>query len=515
MAKPFDHAPARLQRRAVLALLAATLTAVLVPEQADAGVYTAVQCHPSFSAGRSDARFTRSSGDYAPTAACRQGGAGFRSRTGAHRPATGAPGHGRSPPRPGPSSSTPPPASRSGGRNRPPDPRPDGGRAAIDRTGQRRSAPDDLERPRRQRGCEAPVRPRAQLRPQRRRARADESRSPPPLGRDAALGRPVGRLRHRPGRPGEPRPWGAGRRRRWRGSRGRARGQRPAGGRAPVSLRPGRIDRAAPRALSPQRRCEPAGEHRGRPVSPGGKRPSPLRHRLRGGRRRQRRLRQQAGEGGQQLPDLAGDERCLAGGVTAGHRARLRRRAGRSPAHRGAPARLRRLSRFRRPRLRGGAGSRSGRSRARSRHPVDRPRRALQRADPARAEPATPGGLLAGTDRRSGTVHEDPLPRAPTAEASPSQGAAGGRSAALHHPDPRARRGQADRPHRGAGGPALGAGRERPDRRGRRLPGSYRFHATTERRTYRFRALVPRQAGYPYARGTSRTKRKVVRGEPR
>jgi hypothetical protein len=44
--------------------------------------------------------------------------------------------------------------------------------------------------------------------------------------------------------------------------------------------------------------------------------------------------------------------------------------------------------------------------------------------------------------------------------------------------------------------------------------GSYRFHATTERRTYRFRALVPRQAGYPYARGTSRTKRKVVRGEP-
>lgn len=42
--------------------------------------------------------------------------------------------------------------------------------------------------------------------------------------------------------------------------------------------------------------------------------------------------------------------------------------------------------------------------------------------------------------------------------------------------------------------------------------GGYRFHATHGRRVYRFRALVPRQAGYPYAPGTSAVKRKVVKG---
>ncbi|MDX6638305.1 MAG: hypothetical protein QOJ01_1816 [Solirubrobacterales bacterium] len=41
---------------------------------------------------------------------------------------------------------------------------------------------------------------------------------------------------------------------------------------------------------------------------------------------------------------------------------------------------------------------------------------------------------------------------------------------------------------------------------------SYRFHATTRRRVYRFRALVPRQHGYPYAPGVSAVKRVVVRG---
>jgi hypothetical protein len=46
---------------------------------------------------------------------------------------------------------------------------------------------------------------------------------------------------------------------------------------------------------------------------------------------------------------------------------------------------------------------------------------------------------------------------------------------------------------------------------GGRFHGSYRFHATTRSRTYRFRALVPKQAGYPYAAGTSRVKRKRVR----
>jgi len=42
--------------------------------------------------------------------------------------------------------------------------------------------------------------------------------------------------------------------------------------------------------------------------------------------------------------------------------------------------------------------------------------------------------------------------------------------------------------------------------------GSYRFHATRGSRTYRFRALVPHQAGYPYATGTSAVMRKRVRG---
>jgi hypothetical protein len=42
--------------------------------------------------------------------------------------------------------------------------------------------------------------------------------------------------------------------------------------------------------------------------------------------------------------------------------------------------------------------------------------------------------------------------------------------------------------------------------------GAYRFHATHGRRTYRFRAVVPRQSGYPYASGASAVRRKVVRG---
>ncbi len=42
--------------------------------------------------------------------------------------------------------------------------------------------------------------------------------------------------------------------------------------------------------------------------------------------------------------------------------------------------------------------------------------------------------------------------------------------------------------------------------------GSYRFHATSGSRTYRFRALVPHQSGYPYASGTSAVKRKRVSG---
>ncbi len=41
---------------------------------------------------------------------------------------------------------------------------------------------------------------------------------------------------------------------------------------------------------------------------------------------------------------------------------------------------------------------------------------------------------------------------------------------------------------------------------------AYRFHATTGRRTYAFRAVVPKQNGYPYEAGRSRVKRAVVVG---
>ncbi|OLE36658.1 MAG: hypothetical protein AUG48_06720 [Actinobacteria bacterium 13_1_20CM_3_68_9] len=40
----------------------------------------------------------------------------------------------------------------------------------------------------------------------------------------------------------------------------------------------------------------------------------------------------------------------------------------------------------------------------------------------------------------------------------------------------------------------------------------YRFHATTGRRNYRFRAVVPSQAGYPYEAGKSKVKRITVLG---
>jgi hypothetical protein len=41
----------------------------------------------------------------------------------------------------------------------------------------------------------------------------------------------------------------------------------------------------------------------------------------------------------------------------------------------------------------------------------------------------------------------------------------------------------------------------------------YRFHATTGRRTYAFRAAVPKQSGYPYEAGRSRVKRVTVVGD--
>jgi hypothetical protein len=40
----------------------------------------------------------------------------------------------------------------------------------------------------------------------------------------------------------------------------------------------------------------------------------------------------------------------------------------------------------------------------------------------------------------------------------------------------------------------------------------YRFHATTGLRSYRFRAVVPKQHGYPYEAGKSKVKRVTVIG---
>ena len=45
-----------------------------------------------------------------------------------------------------------------------------------------------------------------------------------------------------------------------------------------------------------------------------------------------------------------------------------------------------------------------------------------------------------------------------------------------------------------------------------RWRGSYRFHATTGLRTYRFRVFVPGQPGYPFADGWSRARKVRVRG---
>jgi hypothetical protein len=41
---------------------------------------------------------------------------------------------------------------------------------------------------------------------------------------------------------------------------------------------------------------------------------------------------------------------------------------------------------------------------------------------------------------------------------------------------------------------------------------SHRFTSTTGVETYRFRAVVKRQRGYPYLRGTSRVRKVTVRG---
>jgi hypothetical protein len=79
MSKPSATRPAvRLTRRTTVALGALALAASLIPERAHAGLYTVVQCHPGFAAGAQDATFTRTSRDYLPSSACAKGGPGLR-----------------------------------------------------------------------------------------------------------------------------------------------------------------------------------------------------------------------------------------------------------------------------------------------------------------------------------------------------------------------------------------------------------------------------------------------------
>jgi len=80
----------RFGRRAALALALAALAATFAPERADAGLYTAVQCHPGYTAGSEDASYASTSRDYVPSAACARGGGGLqgghrRSHTLSHR----------------------------------------------------------------------------------------------------------------------------------------------------------------------------------------------------------------------------------------------------------------------------------------------------------------------------------------------------------------------------------------------------------------------------------------------
>jgi hypothetical protein len=77
-------------RRAALALVLTVLAAIVVPDRAQAGLYTAVQCHPGYAAGAQDAAFARTSRDFTSTTGCAKGAVGLqvkhrRSHTLTHR----------------------------------------------------------------------------------------------------------------------------------------------------------------------------------------------------------------------------------------------------------------------------------------------------------------------------------------------------------------------------------------------------------------------------------------------
>jgi hypothetical protein len=67
----------RLPRLALAFVICLAVVAV-VPQRAGAGLYTAAQCHPGYGAGHDDARFGRSSSDFAGAAGCTHGAGGLR-----------------------------------------------------------------------------------------------------------------------------------------------------------------------------------------------------------------------------------------------------------------------------------------------------------------------------------------------------------------------------------------------------------------------------------------------------
>jgi hypothetical protein len=64
------------------ALLAVTATALALAPRADGGTYTAIQCHEPLGAGRADASFTRSSARYVSSADCSDAGLGITHEAG-------------------------------------------------------------------------------------------------------------------------------------------------------------------------------------------------------------------------------------------------------------------------------------------------------------------------------------------------------------------------------------------------------------------------------------------------
>ncbi len=79
MNHPRPH-PRPAAKTAALTLAAVALAAAGMPERAGAGTYVVAQCHPGYGAGHDDAVFGRSSSDFTSSAGCTHGAGGLRVR---------------------------------------------------------------------------------------------------------------------------------------------------------------------------------------------------------------------------------------------------------------------------------------------------------------------------------------------------------------------------------------------------------------------------------------------------